>query len=78
METEECSTWRILKELNSPRARVDVAVPAWMTSAECRCVSHSSYRFLLHLNPKTPNYDDEASRRLTVPEIALLSANGRN
>src|ERR1700674_5798519 len=34
METDERSTWMILNEFSSPRARVEVAVPAWITSAE--------------------------------------------
>jgi hypothetical protein len=34
MDTEERSTLMILNELSSPRPRVDVAVPAWITSAE--------------------------------------------
>ena len=35
MDTEERSTRMILNELSSPRPRVEVAVPAWITSAEC-------------------------------------------
>jgi len=36
--TAPASVWRQLNELSSPRPRVDAAVPAWTTSAECPAI----------------------------------------
>jgi hypothetical protein len=52
------------------------AHPLGSAPNENKCVYHSSDRFL-RLNPKTPKQNDEASRRLKVPEIRLLPNNCR-